>query len=221
VKRRPVELKGRPPVEDRELKARAAAFRSAMATRRSVRAFDPSAVPLEAIVDCLKTAGASPSGANQQPWHFVVVTDPKMKRRIREAAEAQERKFYEAKAPQAWLEALAPLGTGPEKPFLEDAPCLIVVFERKYGLDAKGHRIAHYYTRESTGIAAGFLIAALHLSGLACLTYTPSPMTFLNKLLDRPANESPFLILVTGRPAKDAAVPDLKKKTLDELVTFI
>jgi len=214
-------LKGYPPVTDREVKTRAAAFRSAMATRRSVRAYDPSDVPLEAIMNCLKAAGAAPSGANMQPWHFVVVTEPKVKHRIREAAEAQERKFYEAKAPDAWLKVLTPLGTGPEKPFLEDAPCLIVIFERKYGLDAQGKRITHYYTRESTGIAAGFLIAALHMSGLACLTYTPSPMSFLNRLLNRPSNETPFLILVTGRPAKDALVPDLRKKILDEFVTFI
>ena len=127
-------LKGYSPVTDREIKARAAAFRSAMATRRSVRAYDPSAVPLEAIMNCLKTAGAAPSGANMQPWHFVVVTEPKVKRRIRDAAEAQERKFYAAKAPKAWLEVLTPLGTGPEKPFLEDAPCLIVIFEKKYAL---------------------------------------------------------------------------------------
>lgn len=214
-------LQGCPPVADADCRARAAAFRSAMATRRSVRAFDPSAVPLEAVMNCLKAAGAAPSGANLQPWHFVVVTEPRVKRRIREAAEAQERKFYEARAPQAWLEVLTPLGTGPEKPFLEEAPCLIVVFERKYGLDEKGKRTAHYYTRESTGIAVGFLIAALHMSGLACLTYTPSPMNFLNRLLNRPANESPFLILVAGRPAADAEVPDLDKKTLDDITTFI
>ncbi|HSR40936.1 MAG TPA: nitroreductase family protein, partial [Longimicrobiales bacterium] len=160
-------------------------------------------------------------GANRQPWHFVVVEDPAVKHRIREAAEEEERAFYEGRATDEWLEALAPLGTGPEKPFLEDAPVLIAVFAERYGRGPDGGRIANYYVQESVGIATGMLITACHHAGLATLTHTPSPMAFLNEILERPENERPFLLLVVGRPAPDARVPELEKKSLEEVATFL
>jgi iodotyrosine deiodinase len=156
-----------------------------------------------------------------QPWHFVAVSDPAVKREIREAAEAEERAFYERRATGEWLAALAPLGTGWQKPFLEDAPYLIAIFARAYGLRPDGSREKHYYVKESVGIATGFLIAALHHAGLATLTHTPSPMDFLNAILDRPENERPFLLLVTGYPADGASVPDIARRPLDEIATFV
>jgi iodotyrosine deiodinase len=176
--------------------------------RRSVRDFDPSRpVARELIAQCLLAAGTAPSGANQQPWFFVVITDPAHKRRVREAAEAEERSFYEGRAPEEWLRALAPLGTDANKPFLEEAPVLIAIFAQKYGVDAQGERISHYYVPESVGIATGMLIASLHEAGLATLTHTPSPMRFLNELCGRPDAEKPVILLVVGHPKPDCQVP--------------
>ncbi len=203
------------------MRARAAAFYDEMRRRRSVREFSPRRIPDGVIEDCLRTAGTAPSGANRQPWHFVVVRDPGRKRRIREAAEREERSFYRERAPEDWLEALAPLGTDERKPFLETAPCLIAIFARSFGVAADGSRVKHYYVQESVGIATGFLIAALHRAGLATLTHTPSPMGFLNQILERPTNERPFLLLVAGYPSSDARVPDIRRKELDEIAEFL
>ena len=207
------------PVE--EMKQRAAAFYADMHRRRSIRHFSDRPVPREIIENCLRTAVTAPSGANMQPWHFVVVTDPAVKRRIREAAEEEEREFYHKRATEEWLEALAPLGTDEHKPYLETAPYLIVIFVQNYGLLPDGRKTKHYYAHESVGIATGMLIAAVHHAGLASLTHTPSPMGFLNDILGRPANEQPFLVLVVGYPADDAVVPDISKKPLQEMVTFV
>ncbi len=203
-----------------EMKERAAAFYENLKRRRTVREFSDRPIPDGVISDCLKAAGSAPSGANQQPWHFVAVTDPAVKHRIREAAEKEERAFYEHRAPDAWLDALSPLGTQWQKPFLDRAPCLIAIFAQKYGFDGEGNKIKHYYVKESVGIATGFLIAALHHAGLVSLTYTPSPMDFLNKILQRPKNEKAFMVLVAGYPEKDVTVPDISKKPLAEIVTF-
>ena len=192
-------------------------FLDQMATRRSVRDFSPDTVPFELIENAIQCAARAPSGANQQPWRFVVVSDPGLKREIRLAAEAEERDNYEGRFPQEWLDALAPLGTDWNKPFLETAPYLIIVFAIDYGLDGD-RKTKHYYVRESVGIATGFLIAALHLAGLATLTHTPSPMGFLGKLLGRPANERAFVLLPVGYPASDAKVPDIAKKALSEVM---
>lgn len=190
-----------------EMAERARDFHAQMARRRSVRSFDSRAVQREVIASCLLAAGTAPSGANQQPWFFSVITDADRKRRIRLAAEAEERDFYAGRAPQAWLDALAPLGTDPDKPFLEEAPVLITIFAQKYGLHADGQRVPHYYVPESVGIATGFLIAALHHAGLATLTHTPSPMGFLNALCGRPAAEKPVVLLVVGYPKPGCQVP--------------
>ncbi len=192
-------------------------FKLDMLTRRTIRMFSDREVSAELINNCLQVAGSAPSGANMQPWHFVIVRDKEIKKKIREGAEKEEREFYASRAPEEWLEALEPLGTDQNKPFLESAPVLIVIFEKKYGEDENGKKIKHYYTKESIGIATGFLIAALHKSGLATLTHTPSPMNFLNDILHRPKNEKPFLILVVGHPAKNAMVPNINKKSLDEI----
>jgi iodotyrosine deiodinase len=204
-----------------EMKQRAADFYADMRRRRTVRQFSQRPVPREIIENCLRAAGTAPSGANMQPWHFVVVTDPEIKRQIRQAAEAEEQAFYAGRAPEAWLEALAPLGTGAEKPFLETAPYLIVIFAQNYGLGPDGQKIKHYYVSESVGIATGILITAVHQAGLVSLTHTPSPMNFLGEILGRPANERPFLILVVGYPAEGVMVPAIRKKTLEEIATFI
>ncbi len=204
-----------------DMRARAAAFYQELRARRSVRSFSPKPVPREAIADAIRAAGTAPSGANLQPWRFVVVGDPATKRRIREAAEAEERAFYGGRAPEEWLAALAPLGTDADKPFLEIAPYLIAIFAESHGLAADGARTKHYYVQESVGIATGFLIAALHHAGLATLTHTPSPMGFLSKLLGRPAHERPYLLLVVGYPAEGAQVPTLRKKELDEIAVFL
>jgi nitroreductase len=168
----------------------------------------------------VKAAGTAPSGANMQPWHFVVVSDPAIKHRIRTEAEREELEFYQHKAPQEWLDALAPLGTDEHKPFLETAPYLIAVFAQSYGVLPDGRRVKHYYAQESVGIATGFLIAALHHAGLATLTHTPSPMNFLNEILERPKNERPFLLLVVGYPSDDSVVPMITKQPLDSISTF-
>ncbi len=199
----------------------AAEFRQQMQRRRTVRFFSDRTVPREVIEECLLTAGTAPSGANLQPWHFVVVSDPAIKHRIRVEAEAEEHEFYTRKAPKEWLDALAPLGTDEHKPFLETAPYLIVIFSQSYGLLPDGRKVKNYYVQESVGIATGMLITAVHNAGLVSLTHTPSPMGFLNEILGRPANEKPFLILVVGYPAENAAVPDIGKKPLEEIATFV
>lgn len=204
-----------------EMLARAAGFAAKMRRRRTVRDFSPRPVPRELIADCLAAACSAPSGANQQPWHFVAVSDPETKRRIREAAEEEERAFYGGRASEEWIQALAPLGTDASKPFLEIAPWLVVVFCQSYGAGPGGEKVKHYYAQESVGIATGFLIAALHHAGLATLTHTPSPMKFLNDILGRPANERPFLVLVAGYPADDCRVPRITKKPAAEVVTFV
>lgn len=204
-----------------EMRRRAREFYDEMRRRRTVRDFSDRSVPREVIEDALRAAGTAPNGANQQPWHFAVVTDPGIKRQIREAAEAEEREFYARRAPQEWLDALAPLGTNWRKPFLEVAPVLIAIFAQSHGVDAGGRPVKHYYVSESVGIATGVLITALHHAGLATLTHTPSPMGFLSAILDRPENERPFLILVAGYPAEGARVPDITKKPLNEIVTWM
>jgi iodotyrosine deiodinase len=203
-----------------EMIQRSHEFAEEMSLRRSVRRFSSRPVPIDVIRSCLKAAGSAPSGANRQPWRFVVVQDPETKRRIRAAAEEEERAFYQTRAPDEWLAALEPLGTDWHKPFLETAPYLIAVFVLPYGLNPNGERIKHYYAIESVGIATGLLITGLHHAGLATLTHTPSPMAFLNDILNRPENERPFLLLVTGLPADDATVPDLEKKAFEEYVIF-
>ena len=204
-----------------EMQQRAEAFRAELARRRTVRQFSDRPVPRELIETCLLAGGTAPSGANLQPWHFVVVGDGAVKTRIREAAEVEERDFYHHRAPPEWLEALAPLGTDEHKPYLESAPWLIAVFAERYGINAKGEKFSHYYVQESVGIATGFLIAALHHAGLVTLTHTPSPMGFLNDVLERPAHEKPFLLLVVGYPAADAVVPEISKKSIGEIATFV
>jgi iodotyrosine deiodinase len=206
---------------EQEMRLRAAEFNTEMKRRRSVRQFSDQAVPRQIIEDCLRAAGTAPSGANMQPWHFVVVNDPLVKRRIRLAAEEEEHRFYTQRASAEWLAALEPLGTDENKPFLETAPYLIAIFVQRYGFTPSGEKIKHYYAQESVGIATGILITALHHAGLATLTHTPSPMNFLNQILKRPENESPFLLLVAGYPAENAQVPDIHKKSLNEFTTFI
>jgi nitroreductase len=202
-----------------EMLSRAHEFADELHRRRTTRHFSDRAVSREVIAHCIRAAGSAPSGAHQQPWHFVAVGDPDLKRQIRLAAEEAEREFY-ATAPAEWLAALAPLGTDALKPYLETAPWLIVVFAAKYGVDADGMTHKHYYVNESVGIASGFLIAALHHAGLATLTHTPNPMGFLSTLLQRPANEKAVMVVVTGYPAPDARVPRLVRKSLDEIATF-
>ena len=204
-----------------EMKHRAAAFREEMQCRRTVRYFSDRAVPREIIEDCLLTAGSAPSGANMQPWYFVAVSDPAVKKKIRDAAEKEEREFYHGRAPAEWLAALAPLGTDEHKPYLETAPYLIVVFAQSYGVLPDQRRVKNYYVTESAGIATGMLITAIHHAGLVSLTHTPSPMGFLSKILGRPENERAFLILVVGYPAAEATVPDIAKKSLEEIATFV
>jgi nitroreductase len=196
-------------------------FREELQRRRTIRTFSSRPVPREIIEECLRAAGTAPSGANMQPWHFVVVSDPEVKKQIRAGAEQEERAFYERRAPEEWLEALAPLGTDWHKPFLEEAPCLIVIFGLSNTILPDGARRKNYYVTESVGIATGMLITAIHHAGLASLTHTPSPMAFLNKILKRPANERPFLVLVAGYPTEGTTVPDISKKSLDEIATFI
>ncbi|MCK5032903.1 MAG: nitroreductase family protein [Calditrichia bacterium] len=195
-------------------------FYNEMNRRRTVREFSSESIRKEIIENCIKTAGTAPSGANKQPWYFVVVSDPEIKKEIRIAAEREEKSFYNEKAPKEWLNALEPFGTDENKPFLETAPYLIVIFEQKYKIDKNGEKEKHYYTSESVGIATGLLITALHRVGLATLTHTPSPMKFLNKILNRPDNEKPYLVLVVGYPAKDTKVPNIKRKTLFEISEF-
>ena len=189
--------------------------------RRTVRDFSDRPVPRDIIETALRAANTAPSGANLQPWHFAVVSGSETKRKIREAAEAEEREFYTHRASEEWLAALERLGTDEHKPFLETAPYLIAVFLQKFGELPDGRKVKHYYPVESTGLATGILITALHMAGLATLTHTPSPMKFLNEILDRPKSERPFLLLVAGYPADDARVPDINRKSLEEFASFI
>jgi iodotyrosine deiodinase len=192
-----------------------------MILRRTVRDFSSEPVTREVIEACLRTAGSAPSGANQQPWHFCVISAPQVKQKIRLAAEAEERAFYSARASEEWLAALAPLGTDANKPFLETAPYLIVCFGQRYGVDERGERVKHYYVPESVNIAIGFLIAALHNAGLATLTHTPSPMKFLNEICERPEQDHPYVLLVVGKPAREVLVPNISKKSLTEISSWI
>ena len=216
-----VPLPALPDIDDAERLARARGFADAMATRRTVRDFAPTPVPREVIEQCLRAAGTAPSGANQQPWRFVAVSDAATKHRIREAAEAEEREFYARRAPEAWLQALSMLGTDADKPFLETAPWLIGVFYERFGVDAHGARHKRYYPHESVGIATGLLIAALHQAGLATLTHTPSPMGFLNDILGRDRNEMPYLLLVVGQAAPGCQVPDITRLPLADYASFL
>jgi iodotyrosine deiodinase len=193
-------------------------FLTRIAERRTVRQFSAAPVPFELIENAIRAAATAPSGANQQPWRFVVIQNPDLKRRIRQAAETEEREFYEHRAPSEWLEALAPLGTDWHKDFLETAPYLIAVFRIDYAEPQPGTRLKQYYVTESVGIAVGFLLAALHFSGLATLTHTPSPMRFLNQILDRPPNERPYVLIPVGYPAPAAQVPAITKKDLTEVM---
>ena len=207
------------PVE--EMRARLEDFYSEMNRRRTVREFSDRPVPRDIIETALKVANTAPSGANLQPWHFAIVSGPETKKNIRDAAEAEEREFYTHRASEEWLAALKPLGTDDHKPFLETAPYLIAVFMQKFGELPDGRKVKHYYPAESTGLATGMLIAALHRAGLATLTHTPSPMKFLNEILGRPKSERPFLLLVAGYPADDARVPDIRRKTLEEFTSWV
>lgn len=216
-------LEGYPDIDDATMIARAQAFREEMARRRTVREFSDRPVSRAVVEAALLTAGSAPSGANHQPWFFSVVESPEARRRIREAAEAEEKTFYAEKAPQEWLDALAPLGTDPDKGFLEVAPVLIAIFGQKRGGPRPGDDRKNYYVAESVGIATGLLIAALHKAGLATLTHTPAPMSFLNEICGRPPAEKPFLLLVAGHPAKDATIPlaALEKKSLEAIAAWI
>ena len=204
-----------------EMRDRLDEFYADIDRRRTVREFSDRPVPRDIIETALKAASTAPSGANLQPWHFAVVSGPETKKKIREAAEAEEREFYEHRASEEWLTALAPLGTDDKKPFLETAPYLIAVFLQKYGELPDGRKVKHYYPSESTGLATGILITALHRAGLATLTHTPSPMKFLNEILGRPKSERPFLLLVVGYPAEGAKVPGIQRKSLDKFTSWI
>lgn len=208
-------------LSENEIIKKSEAYKLSMLTRRTVRDFSKKIVPAEVIENCIITAGSAPSGANKQPWKFIVVTNQMIKSKIRYSAELVEKEFYEKRAPKEWLNALEPFGTNESKLFLEEAPVLIAIFEEKYSLNPDGGKSKNYYTNESVGIAAGILISAIHQSGLVCLTHTPSPMVFLNKILDRPESERPFLLLVVGYPKEGAAVPDIKRKQLNEIALFM
>ena len=213
----PLDFSEYPPEQMRE---RAAQFYERMAQRRSVRDFSDRPVPRELIEDAIRTAGTAPSGANQQPWQFVAVDNPDLKQEIREAVEEEEKKTYEERMPDEWREALAPLGTDWQKPYLTTAPWIVVCFAEPYGIDENGDKQTHYYVQESVGIACGLFITALHHMGLATLTHTPAPMGFLRDILDRPDHERPYILFPVGYPAADATVPDIDKKPLDEIVQW-
>ena len=213
-----------PKIEERpddELVRRAREFYETMQRRRTVRDYSDRPVPREVVEYCLRAAGTAPSGANLQPWYFVAISDPAIKREIRVAAESEEKEFYRHRAPKAWLEALAPLGTDSSKPFLEAAPWLIAVFAQPFRILANGTRSPTYYAIESVGIATGMLVAAVHSCGLVALTHTPSPMGFLNKTLGRPSHEKPFVLLVVGHPADNALVPDIERKPPGQISSFL
>ena len=208
-------------VSDAEMIARAGAHLATMSERHSIRDFSDQPVPLSVIEKAIATAGRAPSGANQQPWHFVAIQGPELKAKIREAAEREEEAFYAGGGGDEWISALEPLGTGAEKPHLTTAPWLIVIFAQRYGERADGSRYKHYYVPESVGIATGFLISALHLAGLSSLTHTPNPMKFLNTLLKRPKSEKPIMILAVGHPADNAVYPAASavKKPLKDILS--
>ncbi len=206
--------------DEKSMQQEALEFYRNMSRRRSVRDFSSQPVPQAVLENAIRAAGTAPSGATMQPWHFVVVQDPGIKKRIREAAEIEERELYAHRASDEWLQALAPLGTDANKPFLETAPALIAIFLKKFTLDADGKKHKNYYTAESVGIATGILITALHRAGLATLTHTPSPMKFLGEILERPAHERAYMLLVCGYPAADVSVPDIERRSLDEIATF-
>lgn len=218
-KKKHIPLKNYPKYFDNQLIDISEAFFDKMNSRRSVRTFSSEKTPIEVIKNAIKTASTAPSGANKQPWHFVLVKAPEVKKKIRIAAEKVEREFYLSKAHDKWLKDIEHLGTNEHKPFLEIAPYLIVVFEEKYRINSNGEKEKNYYTKESVGIASGMLLTALHNAGIATLTQTPSPMNFLSEILNRPKNETPFLIVVAGYPAKDTLVPNIKKKKLSEVLT--
>ena len=204
-----------------EMRQRSSDYYVEMKRRRTVRDFSDRSVPRDVIENCIRTAGTAPSGANQQPWHFVAVCDPEIKRQIRLAAEEEERAFYGGRAPEEWRDALAHLGTDANKPFLETAPYLIIIFAESFSIDEQAGKVKNYYVSESVGIATGMLISALHHTGLVTLTHTPSPMNFLSTILERPANERPFLILVVGYPEENTQVPVITKKSLKDISTFL
>jgi nitroreductase len=210
-------------LDEGQIQARAAAFLAEIQLRRSVRDFSDRPVQMAVIADAVRAAGRAPSGANQQPWHFAVITDPARKRRLRILAEQEEYEFYHGRAPGEWLDALAALGTNASKPFLETAPVLIAIFAQRHGIAADGSKVKHYYVPESVGIATGFLIAALHHAGLATLTHTPSPMNFLNEICGRPEHEKPTILLIVGHPAEGCEVPVAGgiKKPLEEIASFL
>lgn len=218
---RTIPLVAPPAMSDEQRLAAVRDFADEAQRRRTVRDFSPRPVPREVLEQCLRAAGSAPSGANRQPWRFVCVSDPEVKRRIRAAAEIEEREFYAHKAPQEWLDALAPLGTDWRKPFLETAPWLIAIFAERMGRLPDGRSFHNYYVTESVGLATGLLIAAVHRAGLVSLTHTPSPMDFLNQILGRPENERPFLLLVVGHPAEGARVPDITRKPLAETTSWV
>lgn len=207
--------------DENEMIKRSEEFYKELDKRRTVREYSDKPVPKDVIINCIKAAGTAPSGANMQPWHFVAVSDPAIKRKIRIEAEIEEKEFYSGRAPQEWLDALEHLGTDEHKPFLEHAPYLIVVFSKSYEILNDGTKVKQYYVKESVGLATGNLINAIHNAGLVSLTHTPSPMNFLNEILGRPENEKPFLILVVGYPKNNVEVPDIKRKNFDQIATFI
>jgi len=204
-----------------EMEKHSEEFYLEMKKRRTVRQFSDRPVPRKVIENCISTAGTAPSGANMQPWTFVVVSDSKIKKQIRQEAEKTEREFYHKKTNSKWLKDLESLGTNENKPFLEEAPYLIVIFAQRYSFLPDGNKRNHYYVKESVGISTGLLISALHHAGLTCLTYTPSKMDFLNRVLSRPSNEKPFLIIVVGYPGRDVMIPEIEKKSLKEIVKFV
>ncbi len=222
IKYVPIPLPDRADMNNDEMRKAASAFYNKIRKRHSVRDFTDRAVPREIVMECIKAAGTAPSGANHQPWHFVAISDPVFKARIRNAAEIEEKKFYAGGGGDEWIKALEPIGTGISKPHLDIAPWLIVIFAQRYGEFADGTRYKNYYVQESVGIATGFLIAALHEAGLACLTHTPNPMGFLNDMLNRPASEKPVMILAVGHPGIDATVPEAAKikKPLEQILTI-
>jgi len=218
-----IPLPDRANMTDEEMQKAALAFYERIKTRHSTREFSDKPVPQEIIESCIRTAGSAPSGANHQPWHFVAIKNPDIKHQIRLAAEEEEKAFYAGGGGDEWIKALEPIGTGPEKPHLEIAPWLIVIFAQRYGEFDDGTRYKNYYVNESVGIATGFLLTALHQAGLSTLTHTPNPMKFLNVLLNRPQSEKPVMIIPVGHPTEDATVPVVAKikKPLDEILTVL